>query len=294
MTSPYSKQMSWKNQIKTSEMGAIKDEEHSYQPVMFTQSDFSKNKYKVAPRTKELTITAGSMHVERYERARQAKAEGERKLYGMGKAKPVQTLRSGYSANMLGSTIYKRPSRQTSSESDSGEGLQVTTSESVDEEKVEQKPMQYSSSAEKLDLHPPSEEKEVSEESGGYSGSYSKSAAPAPASQPTLDDDILASPHGQMTVKDMEDHLSIVQVLEKERREWHAERAKLTHCIHLQQVELASRSAAAQETAALIAKEFARVIEGFEERILKVETANEREIGQLKGMVSELLAAKKE
>ena len=97
-----------------------------------------------------------------------------------------------------------------------------------------------------------------------------------------------------MTVKDMEDHLSIVQVLEKERREWHAERAKLTHCIHLQQVELASRSAAAQETAALIAKEFARVIEGFEERILKVETANEREIGQLKGMVSELLAAKRE
>ncbi len=292
MASPYSKQMTWKNQIKTSEMGAVKDKEYSYQPVIFTQSDFSKNKYKVAPRTKELTITAGSMHVERYERARQAKAEGERKLYGMGKAKPVQTLRSGYSPNMLGSTIYKKPSRPTSSKSDSGEGPQVTTSESVDEEKVEQKPTQYSSSAEKQEQQPPSEE--ISKESGGYIGSYSKSAAPAPASQPTLDDDILASSQGQMTVKDMEDHLSIVQVLEKERREWHAERAKLTHCIHLQQVELASRSAAAQETAALIAKEFARVIEGFEERILKVETANEREIGQLKGMVSELLAAKRE
>ena len=92
-----------------------------------------------------------------------------------------------------------------------------------------------------------------------------------------------------MTIKDMEDHLSIVQVLEKERREWHAERAKLTHCIHLQQVELASRSSAAQETAALIAKEFARVIEGFEERLLKVETDNERVIGELKGMVAELL-----
>ena len=39
----------------------------------------------------------------------------------------------------------------------------------------------------------------------------------------------------------------------------------------------------------MIAKEFARVIEGFEERLLKVETDNERVIGELKGMVAELL-----
>ena len=82
-----------------------------------------------------------------------------------------------------------------------------------------------------------------------------------------------------------EEHLSIVQVLERERREWHAERAKLTHCIQLQQIELAARSSAAQETAVLIAKEFARAIETFEERLEKVETRNEKELTEIKELL---------
>lgn len=37
-------------------------------------------------------------------------------------------------------------------------------------------------------------------------------------------------------------------------REWHTERLKLVHCIHLQQLELTQRAAAATEQAATIAK----------------------------------------
>jgi len=40
------------------------------------------------------------------------------------------------------------------------------------------------------------------------------------------------------------DDLSIVELLERERREWHTERIKLIHCIHLQQLELAARASA--------------------------------------------------
>ena len=104
MTSPYTKQMRWKaNTAANTANATVKDKDLTYKPKIYTESDFSKNKYKVAPRTKELTINSGNLHVERYEKARQAKVEGERKLYGIGKAKPVQTLRSSYSANMLGS-----------------------------------------------------------------------------------------------------------------------------------------------------------------------------------------------
>ena len=42
---------------------------------------------------------------------------------------------------------------------------------------------------------------------------------------------------------------SLMELLERERKEWHVERVKLVQCIHLQQLELASRASAAQETA---------------------------------------------
>ncbi len=64
----------------------------------------------------------------------------------------------------------------------------------------------------------------------------------------------------------------IVELLERERREWHTERIKLLHCIHLQQLELNQRSISAHERAADIAKEFASAIEKFEERLVSVES----------------------
>lgn len=37
-------------------------------------------------------------------------------------------------------------------------------------------------------------------------------------------------------------------------REWHSERTKLIHCVHIQQMELMQRAAASHERAADIAK----------------------------------------
>uniref|UniRef100_A0A7S0XDF2 Uncharacterized protein n=1 Tax=Chromulina nebulosa TaxID=96789 RepID=A0A7S0XDF2_9STRA len=74
----------------------------------------------------------------------------------------------------------------------------------------------------------------------------------------------------------------IVELLERERREWHEERMKLLQCLHLQQLELDQRSMAAHEKAADIAKEFAKAIEGFEERLVSVETTVQKEIMAIK------------
>lgn len=48
--------------------------------------------------------------------------------------------------------------------------------------------------------------------------------------------------------------MPVVALLEKERKEWQLERLKLMHCIHLQQLELSQRSAAAYDRATDIAK----------------------------------------
>jgi hypothetical protein len=45
-----------------------------------------------------------------------------------------------------------------------------------------------------------------------------------------------------------------IEILERERKEWHRERIKLVHCIHQQQLELAQRAAAAHDKATEIAK----------------------------------------
>jgi hypothetical protein len=46
----------------------------------------------------------------------------------------------------------------------------------------------------------------------------------------------------------------IIELLERERKQWQAERERLIQCIHLQQLELTQRSMAAQERALEIAK----------------------------------------
>ena len=83
----------------------------------------------------------------------------------------------------------------------------------------------------------------------------------------------------------------IVELLERERRQWQAEREKLIQCIHLQQLELAQRNLAAQERALDIAKDFAQVVEAFEERLINIETNVQREISSLKTIAEALLSA---
>ena len=51
-----------------------------------------------------------------------------------------------------------------------------------------------------------------------------------------------------------EDNIPVVELLEKERKDWQLERLKLIHCIHLQQIELSQRSVAAYDRATDIAK----------------------------------------
>ena len=81
----------------------------------------------------------------------------------------------------------------------------------------------------------------------------------------------------------------LLELLEHERKEWDDERAKLIQCIHLQQIELSQRSTAAHERAVDIAKEFARVIEGFEERIVAIEDSFQKEIVAIKNIADALL-----
>jgi hypothetical protein len=47
---------------------------------------------------------------------------------------------------------------------------------------------------------------------------------------------------------------SLIEMLERERKESYTERVKLIHCIHLQQIELTQRAVASHEKAAEIAK----------------------------------------
>jgi hypothetical protein len=306
MSSAYEKQMAWKkSSVNAASTGAeVNDErEMTFKPTIFTSQD-TNSKYKVQSRTKELTIQSGGMHVERYEKARLAKAEAERKLYGMGKAKPVQTLRPGYAVKMSGSGSGSGTRGNTSPGGGGSTTGAATTTD--DNEGVNEEEKGTSSSYQQQHLQQQRQEVEVTEANhNATSGSSSRSEPKGGSKQqqqhsnnsnhsrskgttPTEVEDPAAfssTPEADMTLQDMEEHLSIVQVLERERREWHSERAKLTQCIHLQQVELASRSSAAQETAALIAKEFARVIESFEERLEKVEGRTEQELVSIKELL---------
>jgi len=77
-------------------------------------------------------------------------------------------------------------------------------------------------------------------------------------------------------------------MLERERREWYIERTKLVNCIQLQQVELNQRSLAAHDKAVDIAKDFARVIEGFEQRLLTVEENVHKELVSIRTIMEHL------
>lgn len=87
---------------------------------------------------------------------------------------------------------------------------------------------------------------------------------------------------------DRSDEQPIVELLERERKQWQLEREKLVQCIHLQQLELTKRSQAAHERAVDIAREFARVIDGFEERLVHVESSVQQEVVSLKTVAEQI------
>lgn len=89
-------------------------------------------------------------------------------------------------------------------------------------------------------------------------------------------------------IKDIELGEPIVELLERERREWHDERMKLLNCIHLQQIELNQRSKAVTDIATNIAKQFADVIESFENRLLVVESKVQKDLKDIRVIAESL------
>jgi hypothetical protein len=81
---------------------------------------------------------------------------------------------------------------------------------------------------------------------------------------------------------------TLVEMMQRERRDWHNERTKLVHCVHIQQLELMQRAAASHERAGEIAKEFARTIDKFEERLYNVEANVQKEIIAIKILAENL------
>ncbi len=115
---------------------------------------------------------------------------------------------------------------------------------------------------------------------------------PAPPSRPSYE------PRSRSHSRDFDDVSTssgsdepIIELLERERRQWQDEREKLIQCIHLQQLELTQRSMAAHERAVDIAKDFARLIGAFEERLVAVETNVQKEIASLRAVTENLLIA---
>jgi len=64
----------------------------------------------------------------------------------------------------------------------------------------------------------------------------------------------------------------IIQLHQRERREWQRERSQLLTVIELQQRELSKRGNTVQERAAEIAREFSKSIMSFEERLVACES----------------------
>lgn len=97
-----------------------------------------------------------------------------------------------------------------------------------------------------------------------YSGQYASQGKPVVATHGYGDDsaypcneeqsEISRLDNGDDASSDSESGEPIIEMLERERRQWQAERERLIQCIHLQQLEMSQRALAAHERAVDIAK----------------------------------------
>lgn len=118
--------------------------------------------------------------------------------------------------------------------------------------------------------------------------SFERKPTPTPPSSPISPDHASTQDVFRQESSEYDDE-TVVEMLERERKEWQSDRVKLIHCIHLQQLELTQRAVASHEKATDIAKEFARAIEGFEERLVSVENNVHKEISAIKSIAETLL-----
>jgi hypothetical protein len=131
-----------------------------------------------------------------------------------------------------------------------------------------------------------------------YSGQYSALERPVVASSFDpghyfADDssDISKLDHGDDLSSGSDSGEPIIEMLKRGRRQWQTERERLIQCIHLQQLEISQRSLAAHERAVDVAKDFAKLIETFENRLETVESNVQKELSGLKTVTESLLLA---
>ena len=280
-TSLYDRQMKWKKsrmQQTTKEVTQV--EGHTFQPHIHTSKD-TNNKYKVNERARELTVASGSRHIERQQHAREVKEENEKKILGQyKKGKEKQKGKHDASSNACGDGYIHHMSGNQNYPN-SSLNINVSANEA-----------KGGGNDEESNLDTPNNNNDTSREEEKEDN---KDVPPLPSSQISSplasfklpDDQYTDLPKAFDTELNM-DEVSIVQLLERERQSWHAERLQLAQCIHLQQRELQERSSAAQETAAMIAKEFARAIETFEKRILTMESSVEKEVKGIREIAEDL------
>ena len=269
MSTLYEKQMEWrKASASKAAQSTAKDvsKDHSFTPIFYTQ--LSTVKPFEGP-ARDLTESAGKVFIDRHARARREKQMMEDKLYGRNRKTSAAAAGVTIPATAAASAASDQSSSKPGSAPTGGghaasgsRGDKATSASPVVSRKM------ATSTGEDCDS--PMAEKQLQETLlkfgqgvGGVDGSG----------------DIHSL-----------DEMSVVEILEHERRQWHAERIKLIHCIHLQQLELAASASAAQGRASEIAKEFARAIEGFEERLVNMESNVQKELLTIKAIATDLNA----
>jgi hypothetical protein len=326
MSDLYEKQVEWKrNQASRARTSSGKDDEDvTFQPVFFTSKDTSR-KFRVTEKVETLSAVAGSHHVDRFKKAAQLREEAHRKLFGGPTASATAAAAASASVtagNGSSATLKKAAKLGTVG---AGSGMQNTGYASIGLRTgtATTGTAAYYSGAgtgfmgsgdDALPVpHPPVEESRSSSSSSSGSSSSSNTAdigtLPVPSSAAAAAppnawggcpsyrmphnaaaSDASAFASTSPSPSPSADDYAVVEILERERREWHAERTKLVQCIHLQQLELAARASAAQETAGAIAKEFAASIEEYEARLVLVESSVQRELEEVKDMLRRALA----
>ncbi len=221
MSAIYAKQVEWKKSSASRAKDNVGGDETdlTFQPVFYTSKDTA-HKFKVAEKVGALTAAAGSAHVDRLKKAAAIKDEANRKLYGVssnvGKKKPA------FGANVVqGAGSYSAALSAAQGVGSSDGAIQEAVSGTL-----------------------------------GYADVLAASASTVSSSSAAHSSSLAAQTHkdGGTNVRTRNtpeslaamDEYALVEVLERERREWHQERVKLLQCIHLQQLELAARASAAQ------------------------------------------------
>ena len=271
MSTLYEKQMEWrKASASKAAQSTAKDvsKDHSFTPIFYTQ--LSTVKPFEGP-ARDLTESAGKVFIDRNARARREKQMMEDKLYGRTRKTPAAAAGVTIPASAAAAAAAASSDPSSSKPGPVLIGESRAASGSRGDKAASPSPVvsrKMASAGEECDS--PLAEKQLQETllkfgqgAGGVDGSG----------------DIHSL-----------DEMSVVEILEHERRQWHAERIKLIHCIHLQQLELAASGSAAQGRASEIAKEFARAIEGFEERLVNMESNVQKELLTIKAIATELNA----